>query len=215
MAKGNKNNMNVKQLSDQMDIMEKKMKELEEKNNKLEAKVLLLESRVIISEGVSTKLAIELDRLDQYHRRPNIIIKNAPLPENETNNAITTTVNDIIEKDLSLPNVVSEIDKFHRVGKVRTRNGKKHQDIIVRFKTHSSRYLVYKERKKARNVKISPNLTKRRATLLYEASNWVKDLDAVDFVFANIHGDLNLRLVEPYQEKILFPFSTLDDLKKA
>ena len=36
----------------------------------------------------------------------------------------------------------------------------------------------------------------------------------MDFVFANTHGDLNLRLVEPYDEKVLFPFSTMDDLKK-
>ena len=131
--------MNHKQLTEQMEMLENKMKVLEEKNNKLEAKVLILESRIVISEGVSTKLSIELDRLDQYHRRSNIMIKNAPLPENESHNAITTTVNNIIVKDLSLPNVVSDIDKFHRVGKIRTRDGKKHQDIIIRFKTHSYR----------------------------------------------------------------------------
>ena len=123
MAKGNKSNITLKQLSEQVELMENKMKELEEKNNALEGKILILESLVVISENVSAKLAIELDRLDQYHRRPNIIIKNAPLPEKETSDAITTTVKNIVEKDLSLPNVISDIDKFHRVGKVRTKEG--------------------------------------------------------------------------------------------
>ena len=164
MAKNN----NVKELTARVNAMEIRLKELEEKNVKLERSVEQLESRVAVSENVSAKLVIELDRLDQYHRRPNILIRNAFLPENESHKKVCETVHKIIGEDLSLPDAVDDIDKLHRVGKVKTREGKKSQDIIVRFKTHKSRYDVYQDKKKARNVKIAPNLTKRRGKLLYD-----------------------------------------------
>ena len=183
-----------------------------EKNAALEAKVLILEDRVAVSENVSSKLSSELDRLDQYHRRSNIIIKDAFLPEKETIEEVKNTVVEIISQDLKLPEMAKSIDKLHRIGKVLTKNGKKQQDIIVRFKTHHSRYSIYKEWKMAKNVRISPYLTKKRVGILKEASSLVEKLDMVDFVFANIHGDLNLRLVEPFHEKQYFQFSTVDEL---
>ena len=139
----------------------------------LNKKVELLESRIAISENVSERLSQELDRLDQYHRRPNIILKHALLPESETDSTIKGTVVNILEKELSLPGIAEDIDKLHRVGKIKTVDGKKQQNIIVRFKTHFSRYAVYNERKKAKSVKIVPNLNQRRRSLLYEASKLV------------------------------------------
>ena len=38
--------------------------------------------------------------------------------------------------------------KLHRVGKIKDRNGNQSQDIIVKFKSHSARYKVYKGLKK-------------------------------------------------------------------
>ena len=207
MAKGNA------ELKDKVAKMELRLRELEVKNEKLEEKVAILESRVSVAETVSSKLVLELDRLDQYHRRPNIIMRKVFLPENETLNALTSTVTKVIGEEINLPNAVDDIDKFHRVGRVKTVGGKKHQDIIIRFKTHRSRYAVYQDRKKSKSVKISPNLTKRRGALLYEASQLVNDAEKVNFVFANVHGDLNIRLVEPYKDKMVFPFSSMGQLK--
>ena len=51
---------------------------------------------------------------------------------------------------------------LHRVGKIKDRYGKQSQDIIVKFKSHSAIYKVYKERKKGKNIKISPNLAKKK-----------------------------------------------------
>ena len=47
---------------------------------------------------------------------------------------------------MSQPDVISEIDKLHRVGKIKDKNGKQSQDIIVKLKSHSTRYNVYTER---------------------------------------------------------------------
>ena len=43
--------------------------------------------------------------------------------------------------------------------------------------------------------------------------NAVKSIeDKVKFCFANIHGDLNFRLVEPFNGKQVFPFNSMDEL---
>ena len=61
-------------------------------------------------------------------------------------------------------------------------------------------------------MKISPNLPKRRSTLLYEASKRLEDVEKVNFTFADIHGDLVIRLQEEYKGKFLFTFNSMDDL---
>ena len=156
-----------------------------------------LESRVVISERVSEQLTTELDRLDHYHRR-----------SNDVKNVVTN----IIKIDMVKPELLSSLDKQHRIGKVKIVNGKKLQNIIVRFKSHSARYSVYKVRKKAKNVKISANLTKRRSQLLTTASNAITNIEKVAFCFSNIHGDLMTRLIEPYNGKYVFPFNSLKEL---
>ena len=113
-----------------------------------------------------------------------------------------------------MPEVVADIDKMHRLVKLTVKNGKKQQNIIIRFKSHSSRYSVFNERKKAKHVKMGPNLTKRRGKLLYDAISMVEELGNVDFVFCDAHGDLKLRIKEPYNNKHFFTFETLDDLSK-
>ena len=94
-------------------------------NLKLEGKIDVLEARVAIAENVSDKLCLELDRLDQYHRRSNIIIRNAVLPDNETDQAVEGIVKKVIEKDLKLPEATADLDKFHRVGRVRQKMERK------------------------------------------------------------------------------------------
>ena len=190
----------------ELEKLEIQVDELEKKNKSLEDKVEILESRVNISENTSKHLTVELDRLDQYHRRSNVMLKNVFLPEDD-NDYVFQTVKNTLTKDLGLSNnIVNEIDKFHRVGKIKDRHGKKTQDIIIRFKSHHARYSVIKERKKAKNMKVSPNLTKRRASLLYDASQVLENIEGVNFPFANIHGDLNIRLVAPYNGNHVYPF---------
>ena len=105
--------------------METRISKLEAANEILEGKVEGLESRAKISENVSEKLSVELDRLDQYHRRSNIIIKDVFLPENESIEDVKKTVHKVIAKDLGLPSLLPSIDKLHRQGKIVEKNGKK------------------------------------------------------------------------------------------
>ena len=90
----------------------------------LEAEVELLESSRIITENVTKQLANEIDRLSQYTRRSNVIVRNVFEPEKETNEEVFEKMIKLIEKYLSLPHLVNEIDKLHRVGNVKEMNGK-------------------------------------------------------------------------------------------
>ena len=172
-----------------------------------------LETRVAVSENVSAKLRIEIDRVDQYQRRSNVVLKHVDLPDDNDNEKDKVVVKNVFEKELKLQNVVSSIDKLHRIGKVKENNGKKTQDIIVRFKSHHSRYTVINKRKDAKSVKIRPNLTKNRNNLLFEANEFVENIEQVDFCFANVHGDINVRMKEELNGRQVFSFDSMDSLK--
>ena len=123
-----------------------------------------------------------------------------------------------ILKKMDLPkDVINDLDKAHRLGKVKDTNGKKHQDIIVRFKSHSSRYKVFDKRKSIKDVSISANLTKARSKLLFEAiqlSESSIDNNDWGFVFANEHGDLLIRLKKKFNGKHYFPFDSIETFTK-
>ena len=151
MPKNNNNNNsgnNMANNTKEMVGMKHRMEEMEKKIKFLENKVDVLESRLLVSEGVSEKLALEVDRLDQYHRRPNIIIRNMFKPENESNNDVERKVKEVITKEPGLPEMTNNIDKLHRVGREKMINGKQSQNVIVRFKTHHARYAVWEQRKR-------------------------------------------------------------------
>ena len=96
---------------------------------------------------------------------------------------------------LKCPNLLKDVDKLHRIGRKRTEGRKTFQNIVVRFKSHSARYALYKKKKDLKNnVKMNAHLTNHRAKTLHESIDFVKDVDGVDYTFSNIHGDLYVRL---------------------
>ena len=203
----------IQLLKDKLEKVERRLEEIENKNKKLEEKVVVLESEKAINQNVTRLLSDEVDRLDQYHRRSNIIIANVIKQEHESQEEVTNKVNEIIQRELNLPEVIPQIDKLHRVGKVRERNGKQTQDIIVRFRSHAARYKVYDNRKRTSNVKIRPNLTKRRDQFRYEATELVKDNSQVNFVYSDAHGDIKIRLNNQFKGKYVYKINSLEELK--
>ena len=159
----------VNKLCDRNKELEKRVDVLENSKRNLSEKVELLETKISISEEVSTRLSNELDRLDQYTRRSNLIIKNVELPENaeETQRDVEEIVKKVIKGDLEMPDsILNDIDKFHRNGYIKNQRGKRTQNIIVRFKSHSSRYACLIKKKQKKYKKISPNLTRNRGKIL-------------------------------------------------
>ena len=135
-----------------------------------------MESIILVNKEVTTKLSQELDRLDQYHRRSNIVLKNVKLPENEKDEDVKALVLKSLKDELNMDeNVIADIDKFHRTGYIKKNGDKKTQNIIVRFKSHSSRYECLKNKKRSKTIKLAPNLTKKRGKMLYDATKILDD----------------------------------------
>lgn len=204
---------NYNELKALVNSLKSKVEELSTKNSNLEKKVEVLEEKQSISSHVTSLLTQEIDRLGQYQNRYNVIVKGVALPEKEHNDEVEHKICSMIKEEMGIPDVLQDFDKAHRVGKIKEVNGKKQQDIIVRFKSHAARYKVFNNRKTLKNFKkIRPKLTHRRGKLLYDASLLIENVDNVDFVLANMHGDLQLRLKESYDGKHFFNFDSIDSL---
>ena len=182
----------------------------------LENRVARLEGQNAVLTQVSGVLRMEVDRLDQYGRRSNIIIRNVEIPNNETQDHVEQKVKQIIGS-LNVPNATEDIDKTHRIGRVKTdeKLNKRFQNIVVRFRSHRTRYAVYNKRKDAKNnIKFNPHLTQHRGKLLHESIVFCENIDGVDFTYANLHGDLCVRLSEKVNDKnVIKSFNTMQELK--
>ena len=231
-SKQNNNTNNEAELKRQIESLQQKVNKLFAKNKSLEErvdvlentkrklsdKVEALESKMAVCEVINSNLSIEVDRLDQYTRRSNMIIKNMDLPDDpkqETNEDIKKLVKKVIKDDLKLPDsIFDDVDKFHRNGLVKNNGNKKTQNVIVRFKSHNSRYVCLMKKKEMKYKKIAPNLTRKRSKLLFDTSTIIKDklLTQIEFAFANIHGDLHVRLAEPIKGSKVHPFNSMKQL---
>ena len=144
------NNDEITLLKQQIESLTTKLETISKDNDILRNRVEVLESSVEIGKNTSAKLRIEIDRLDQYQRRSNLILKNVVIPENQSQEGDTEFVKNLLQDEMKMQHAFSGADKLHRTGKRRTTtSGKKNQDIINRFKSHSARYKVYKERTKS------------------------------------------------------------------
>ena len=228
MPTKNDNKATVGTLTNEVNLLKNRLKQLENANEKLVnekndlvSRVERLESFRETSTNVTKhlkeendRLKAQLDNVDQYGRRSNLIIKHVTRTDTEKDdpNELQQKVTDFLSKELKLPNAAKDIDKLHRTGKPKTYNGATQQNIIVRFKTHATRYAVYRKRNQSKKFKICPNLTKHREKTLHEAKEAASKIDEVDFVYADIHGDLKIRFKTKMEDSEVHRFSDLNDL---
>lgn len=115
----------------------------------------------------------------------------------------------------------NDIDKFHRNG--RAYNNGKDQEILIRFKSHSAKEAFYRGRKTLpptrRGVKIRPSLSLGQKNLLEEAEALVEDFNLreeiknpAEFVFANIHGETQVKLKHKFRGNEFFTFRSIGQL---
>ena len=170
-------------LRDEMEALKNELNSVKNTVKDLELTVIKLKSDVAVSQQVTSLLKKEVDRQQQYTRRSCLLFKNIPTHDNETIEEVEEKVRQEISQcfsDGNLTNtVVHDLDKAHRVG---PKDGVK-QDIIVRFKSHSKRTLLYKNRNKNKNIKIRPSITKHRSTILYDAQQMIDPVENFDFCF--------------------------------
>ena len=180
----------------------------------LENQVVVLKSEQAITSTINSRLVDHIDKLDAYSRRSCLVLSNAPAVSNESSSEIERKVRKTLAESGLSHGVVNNIDKLHPIGEIR---GNK-QKIIIRFKSHSSRYNLYRNKKKLpSNIKVSPSLTKRRQKILSEANEMINRTpeirSSVNFVFADIHGDLKVRLNEADKtERYVLNFNSTEHL---
>ena len=139
---------------------------LEQRITLLEQKHDLLNSIMFVWDRVIENLRLELTRVQQYTRRPNVSILGIPKDKKETHEQLKEKISNLISEvgtEVSMAN----IDKFHRDGP----SFGDEQSVIIRFKSHEFKETFYKEgRKKLKGnrsgIKIKPNLCQERKNLL-------------------------------------------------
>ena len=163
----------------------------------LKRKLKCLKVPLLIAQNTNTLLEKEVDDLHQYQRRACIVVDGIQPEDNETEDQIKHKVRNVLTKNLGFEanQVDNEIDKCHRLGK--PNRGK--QSTIIRLRTHAFRAAVYQKRKTITNnkLKVKLSLTKKRTKTLTQAYKMVESNQQVKFVFANINGNLKLRLNQP------------------
>ena len=197
---------------------DRRLKKMEEQIIQLEADELRNASYLSVQRNVSTLLSNRVAQLEQYTRRYSVIVSGIERKAGENKDSLRTEIDSLIQEAGSTTKI-SDVDKFHRNG---PRQGVQ-QDIIVRFKSHEAKEAFYKKRKSisSRQVWVKPSLSSYNSNLLKEAKELIKPLTSnastydnpPEFVFANIHGDLQVKLARETNEGSMFySFNTIQKL---
>ena len=134
--------------------------------------------------------------------------------KNENMENLTENIIDKLEQTgIPKEELKINIDKLHRTAPYRPSINT--QPVIIKFKSHSFKEKIYNKRENVnKNIKLVPLLTKRRLQLLNKLQIALNDskengiLDAVKFVFADVHGSLKLVLKKPYKNRSVFSFNS-------
>ena len=181
--------------------------ELTARITNLKKTVERLQSELIITKNVNDILTNEVDDLQQYQRRQCIVIDGLQTAPNEAILQVTQKAENVLAQHLNLDpdEVVNQIYKCYCIGLLKDDGT---QSATVRFKLHSFREKAYANRKNCSNgnIKIKLSLTRKRRKTLTYAYKISGKLPNVKFFYADIHGNLKLRLNEPINNKIVYLF---------
>ena len=210
---------NLQVMFDEQKHLSQKVQQLESihnnRLNRLEGEIQRLESLVFVQKRVSEHLRDEVDRLQQFTRRPCVVIRGIDKDRNESPDELRTKVEKVIDS-VESSTKMGDVDKFHRNG--RFRDGK--QEVIVRFNSHSAKEVFFKGRKSQNDVQIYPSLTKKNLTLLHEARDLLEEynyktsnvMNPPEAIFADVHGDIQIKFQKKTANGKYIKIRSLDQL---
>ena len=163
-----------------------------------------------ITEHVSSTLHEQIDNQEQYSWRKCLILEDIKVEQKEKDSDLEKRILNIIEKELKLNIQPEDIDKVHRIGPAEGDE----QNIIIKFTKDSTASRIYQSRGKLKDsrennkwMKIRTSLTKRPQNLLKHAFEQAEDYEIIHFVFADVNGNLKLRLKEKVRNGMVFIFN--------
>ncbi len=140
------------------------IKELHETIVKQNSKIDALEAKVAMLESYIAHMENGIDEQEQYNRRLCLRIDGIATPRQgqiETGEQCLKKVKSVFkELKVNIPDEV--IDRAHRIGKPKVKNGIDIHTMIVRFTTWRHRTAVYGARKTSSKYKVRLDLTKKR-----------------------------------------------------
>ena len=197
---------NLREIRERLNAQDDEINRLKRRVDTLEGTLCRTNAELVLSKHVNTILKCEIDRQDQYSRRSCLIISGVPVSANEnsvkTEELARQVILENLSDDISANDFDVNLDKAHRLGR-------KH-NIIVKFKCHSFREKVYRNRKKMRGVKFHVALTPHRSSVLNSAQEEIKDFPIANFCFADPNGNLKVKL----HDQSTFPFTDTTDLRE-
>ena len=200
----------VTSLIDKIEEQKDKIVRLESTTSEQEERITVLEAQNAVLESHINHLLSAQEEQEQYSRRLCLRIDGMGLPkkgQNETSEHCLEKVKKIIEEiGVDVPDAV--IDRAHRIGPTKKKDGKVTQQIIVRFTTWRHRTAVYRARKNASEAKIRLDLTKRRLNLLIVANEVLKQHKDW-YAFADVNCRTRVKIGEKYSS-----FESKEELEK-
>ena len=215
------------QINSQNKIIEQQQQLIDTNSTKIEAmskKIIILEGKLIIEESkwavsnhVNEVLNKKIDELNQYSRRSCMVVDGIPIEEQANIAKIISSKLDI-EEDV----VAKNIDKYHPIGPVKSPKSYKTQSMIIKFRTHHYREMIYSKRKSMKidavKIKFRVSLTKRRQDLLKQATDFcdpdkLDHNNNLDFAFADTLGNCKIKFKKRVNNKLFADFN--DEIELA
>ena len=206
-----------------IDLLSRELSLSKGKIDKLEKDVEVVHSLLKVKDCVIDGVKGELYRLQQYTRRYSVVISGIEKTDRrESIEILRPKVEHIVNKVTSTT-TVADIDKLHRNGPVKGTR----QDIILRFKSHSAKEEFYKARKtlpeELKHVRIKPSLSPSQQTLLDESRDLLDEYhhggfvgeNPPDFVFANVHGVVQLKMKNKSKDGLFITIQNISHLSQV
>ena len=200
------------QYEEDMNALKEEIQRLKTEISTIKYDYTVIRSKLEVSNQVTNVLKEQLDNVQQYTRRNTIVLDNVPVKRNESIQQVEEEVQKILVNQYKVDKdeLNREFDKAHRLGKPDEKNK---QSIVIHSKSHSYGSNLYVKRKQYQkekgSYKLRVALTGRRQELLAETIKKIDGNVKVAFAYANVNGDLKVRLVEKLFNKDVF------DIKKA
>ena len=156
-----------------------KLDDQDQRINSLEQRLDQLEGSLKVNQAPCNFLEQKTDDLEQYGYRLCIRIDGVEVNEDETVEECTGKVLNVLQKsDVEVSN--QGIDRAHRIRSKSTVSvdGKKVQQIIIKFLTLQKRNIVYRSRKVVKEkfgYSVRLDLTKKKLDLLRRAQELIED----------------------------------------
>ena len=194
---------------------------LEKRITHLEGTLMQNNARLTVRDHVVEALRGEVNRLQQFTRRYCVAVTGIDKQKGENPETLREKVLDLV-KDVKSTTNEQDIDKFHRNGPITNVN---EQEIIIRFKSHAAKEAFYRARKDLpparKEVRIKPSLSQNQKNLLRDAQSFIEqpdimdnDVNPVEFVFANLHGEIQMKLKHKFRGSLFVTFNSVQDLAR-